>query len=323
MDQEPQHRLCKTQNLRIVMNLQQATSALAHISSQDRDTWVRHGMALKSEFGEDARDAWMDWSGESANFNESSARSVWRSFKGHGITIASLYKEARQNGWRDDGCRTPDPQQSAAHRKAVEYKLAQERQERAKQAAEAARKAVWILGQCQPEKHAYLHSKGFPELQGRVWRPSEDVNLLCIPMRVNHQVVGLQMIDKYGTKKYLTGQVTSDAQHCISQDSASATDWWVEGYATGLSLQACLQALKLKHRVHITFSANNLKRMANVGYVVADKDDSDTGEKAAQATGLPYWIGDSGDFNDMHKSAGTFKASQTLSKWLRETRTPK
>jgi len=127
------------------------------------------------------------------------------------------------------------------------------------------------------------------------------------------------MIDKAGSKKYLSGQITAKAEYCIDTSALNAMDWWVEGYASGLSLQACLHALKLRYRIHVTFSAQNLKRMAHSGYVVADNDESNTGALAAQATGLPYFLapGVGNDINDMHKSQGTFRASQTIARWLR------
>ena len=41
--------------------------------------------------------------------------------------------------------------------------------QRKRQQAEAARKAAWIMDQCQIGKHDYLKAKGFPEDQGNVW----------------------------------------------------------------------------------------------------------------------------------------------------------
>jgi putative DNA primase/helicase len=168
------------------------------------------------------------------------------------------------------------------------------------------------------EQHAYLQSKGFPELPGLVWRPEQESNLLCIPMYVSGKISSLQMISRSGEKKFLTGGITSKAEYCIDAAGIGGDDWWVEGYASGLSLRACLNALKLRYRLHICFSAQNLKRMAHSGYVVADNDSSLTGLNAARATGLPYWMPDQEgtDINDFHKLHGTFKTSQVLRKWL-------
>ena len=188
--------------------------------------------------------------------------------------------------------------------------------QQAQDQARAASKAAWILGRCKHEKHAYLHSKGWTEGYGSVWWPSEEQNLLCIPMRVGSTLVGLQMIDRTGQKKYLTGARTSGAEYCITNEGHGAVDWWVEGYATGLSLRDCLNALRMRYRIHITFSAGNLKRMATSGYVVADNDASETGKRAAESTGLPYFLPPPGDLNDMHKAQGLFRTSQALRKWV-------
>lgn len=302
--------------------MMRAASALQFISPVERAVWVSMGMALQSEHGDMARDTWMDWSRGADSFKEQDARAVWKSFKGAGVSIASLFHEAKQNGWKDEGYQQPTRAQIEAQQQAIALRQSIEGQERFKTARAAALKADWILGQCKSEKHAYLQSKGFSESEGLVWRPDAETNLLCIPMYVAGNLAGVQMIDKHGGKKYLSGQITSQAEYCFDAGGISATDFWVEGYASGLSLQACLNALKTRARIHVTFSAQNLQRMAHSGYVIADNDTSLTGQNAATATGLPYWMPsiEGTDINDLHKSVGTFKASQVLRKWLQEQR---
>lgn len=302
--------------------MNRAESALQFISPVERETWVAMGMALHSEFGDAARDIWTNWSRGADSFNELSARSVWKSFRGTGVTIASLYHEARQNGWRDEVFQQPTAQQVEDQRKAVAERASKEGQERVLAAEKAAKKAEWIVGQCKLEQHAYFDSKGFKELKGMVWWPEEQNNLLCLPMHVGKFLVGLQMIDRTGAKKFLSGQRTSKAEFVFDTGTLNAVDWWVEGYASGLSLRACLAALKLRYRIHVTYSAGNLKRMAHSGYVVADNDLSGTGKQAAIATGLPYWMPPEPgtDINDFHMKHGTFRASQVLGRWLRELR---
>lgn len=300
--------------------MNKAREALQFISSDDRDVWVMIGMALKSEFGEDAHDIWDAWSQQAASYNATSARSVWKSFKGQGVTIGTLYHAAKQNGWRDDGHQKPTHEQIEAQKRASAERLTREGQERIKAQQAAAKKAGWIMHQTINENHAYFELKGMKDLTGPVWHPDDAENLLCVPMRINGRLVGLQMIDRYGVKKFLSGQITAGAEYCIDNSGLGGVDWWVEGYATGLSLRACLAALKLRYRVHITFSASNLKRMAHSGYVIADNDESEAGKNAAMATELPYWmppiLGD--DLNDVHKANGTFRTSQMLRKWLQD-----
>lgn len=298
-------------------------AALQFISPVERDTWVMCGMALRSEFGDAAREIWMEWSREADSFKESDARAVWKSFRGTGISIASLIHEAKQYGFKDDKTyQPPTREQIEAKARAAAERNTQDGKERIKAAQDAARKADWILSQCAREKHAYMQLKGFSDIEVLVWRPQDEVNLMCIPMYVNGKLCGVQMIDKAGGKKYLSGQITANAEYCIDSGVLNALDWWVEGYASGLSLQACLHALKLRYRIHVTFSAGNLKRMAHSGYVVADNDASNTGAMAAQATGLPYFLapGVGNDINDMHQQDGTFKASQAIGRWLRGLR---
>ena len=182
-------------------------------------------------------------------------------------------------------------------------------------ARKAADKAQWIIDQCQPEQHAYLESKGFPDMQGLVWRPEEHSNLLVIPMRNGADLVGCQLIDRAGHKKFLFGQRSGGAEFVIG---SSGVDVWVEGYATGLSVSKCAKHAGLRLRTHICFSAGNLQKMAKSGYVIADNDASGTGVKAAQATKLPFWVSDHAgeDFNDFWKRTGTVRASLELRKGI-------
>lgn len=297
-------------------------SALQFISPVERSTWVQMGMALQAGYGDAARDIWMDWSRGADSFRELDARAVWKSFRGTGISLASLFHEAKQNGWRDESYQKPSAEQIAAQKRAAIERASVEGQQRIKSAHEAAKKASWILSQCKQEQHAYLQSKGFPELMGLVWRPEQETNLLCIPMYVNGALAGLQMIDRDGAKKFLSGQITSKAEFLIDAGGRNCDDWWVEGYASGISLRAILNALKLNYRIHVTFSAQNLQRMAHSGYVVADNDASATGQMSAKATDLPYWMPEATgtDINDFHKLYGTFKASQALRQWLQNIR---
>lgn len=215
--------------------------------------------------------------------------------------------------WTDETITQPD--ELAALRARMDASRKQHAQERAREAQNAARKAKAIIKQARIEQHAYLDSKGFREAVGLVWYPDEDTNLLVIPMRVGADVVGCQLIDRDGNKKFLRGQRTSGAEFVFG---TRGVDIWAEGYATGRSISECLSSVGLRTRVHVCFSAGNLQRMAATGYVVADNDASQTGLKAAQATGLPYWMSpEKGwDFNDLHLSRGTLAAGMELRRFL-------
>lgn len=175
----------------------------------------------------------------------------------------------------------------------------------------AAERAEWILSQCSLETHPYLEAKGFKDERANVW---SDGNRLAIPMRVGRQIVGCQLIDPDGGKKFLFGQRTRGAAFVID---ARGQNVLCEGYATALSVRAALAALKRQYTLFVCFSANNMKAIAKTlpsGFIVADNDASLTGQRVAQDIGWPYFLPpDVGqDFNDYHRATSLFKVSQAL-----------
>lgn len=175
---------------------------------------------------------------------------------------------------------------------------------------DAARKAQWIISKCRLSTHPYLEKKGFPELHGLVWERS-DARLLVIPMRIDAQVIGCQIISEDGSKKFLSGQASAGATFALGQ---GPTRIWCEGYATALSIQKACTLARLRVQVVATFSAHNLQTLAKGGLIVADNDPKFAGELAAKATGLPYWISPEcgEDFNDFSLRVGWFKASREM-----------
>lgn len=227
------------------------------------------------------------------------------------------YSSGLYEVWQSRRTQTYTPDQRAEFMRQVEASRKQHAQDRANAAQRAAEKAVAIIKQAKIESHAYLDSKGFKDAVGLVWYPDEETNLLLIPMVIAGDVVGCQLIDRNGVKKFLRGQRTNGAAFTFG---TSGFDIWCEGYATAKSIHVCLYALKVRCRVHACFSAGNLQRMAKTGFVVADNDASQTGENAAQATGLPYWLPSitGQDFNDVHAEIGTFAAGMELRRFLQK-----
>jgi putative DNA primase/helicase len=178
---------------------------------------------------------------------------------------------------------------------------------------EAAGKAAWILKQCQYAHHKYLKAKGYDDEQVNVW-PHDGVQTMVVPMRVDGHLVGVQLIDEAGVKKFLFGQRTSGATFIFDNKGPNVL---CEGYATALSVRQIMKSLKMRYTIHVCFSAGNLKKIAQdigEGFVIADNDKSKTGERVAIETGLPYWMSDTEgeDFNDFHRRVGIFKASMSL-----------
>jgi putative DNA primase/helicase len=137
-------------------------------------------------------------------------------------------------------------------------------------------------------------------------------------MRIDNRLVGVQLIDEEGSKKFLHGQTTKGASFCMN---AKGIPIFCEGYATGLSVRECMKASNIKYAIYVCFSASNMKYIARTipdGIIIADNDPNNIGEKTARETGKPYWISDTvgEDFNDYHKRLGNFRASQNLKKTL-------
>jgi len=184
--------------------------------------------------------------------------------------------------------------------------------QRDKERAAAAERAVWIINQTLQASHPYLERKGFKS--GMVWY-HDHKKTLVVPMRAFNNVVGCQLISEDGDKKFLKGQQTNDATFTMGQGDPILC----EGYATGLSVMMAVSALKLRKSVMVCFSAGNLSRMAkkyNNPFIVADNDESGTGERVAQ--GYKYWLSDTlgEDFNDFHQRVGLFQAAQSLRRAL-------
>jgi putative DNA primase/helicase len=198
--------------------------------------------------------------------------------------------------------------------------IQQSNQDREKDAQAAARKAGWILHQSVMAEHPYLEKKGFPKECGNVWDDGS-TRLLVIPMRIGQRLVGVQLIDQQGKKKFLRGQVTKGAAFVMD---AKGLPIFVEGYATGLSVREAMKALRIRYTIYVCFSAGNLQEIARSvegGIVVADHDESGTGQNTAIATGKPYWLSEArgDDFNDYHQREGTFHAAQSLKSLILST----
>ena len=78
--------------------------ALSWVPADDRETWVRMAMAVKSELGEDGFDVWNRWSRGADSYCERDARAVWRSVDIVSV-IRDLASAAALNRSPDQGLR--------------------------------------------------------------------------------------------------------------------------------------------------------------------------------------------------------------------------
>lgn len=191
----------------------------------------------------------------------------------------------------------PDPNAAAKREKRIA--------DQAKKQVEAARKAAFIFNNVTVQPHAYLIRKGFPE-PSKVWN-----GLLTVPMRVEGRLVGLQLIQDDGTKRFLTGQQTKGASLVIDNHGPNVL---VEGLATGLSVRRALKHLRQRYTIHICFSAGNMLEIAHSTQspiVIADNDAMGIG--TAKKIAPHYWLGEAGeDFNDYEQRVGVQAAADSL-----------
>jgi len=198
--------------------------------------------------------------------------------------------------WKDDRRLAPSRSDMAASR-------AEATRRREREQAAAARKAAGILKSADKATHPYLARKGFPDARGAVWQ-----GLLVVPMRIDQRLVGCQLIDEAGGKKFLRGQATRGATYVIDNHGP---DILCEGLATGLSVRRAMQHLRQRYRIIVCFSAGNMAAASRAdALIVADHDPA--GLTAAQGAAR-VWVGEPGaDFNDHEQAHGTAAAAASL-----------
>jgi hypothetical protein len=64
----------------------------------DRRTWVQIGMALKAHFGDSGLELWDAWSRQSEHYDRKGLERTWNSFRGSGVTAATIFHLAREHG---------------------------------------------------------------------------------------------------------------------------------------------------------------------------------------------------------------------------------
>jgi phage/plasmid primase-like uncharacterized protein len=222
-------------------------------------------------------------------------------FDGQRGAIINFALHDKHIPYKTDEPYKPDPN-AIAKRQQLELDRIQ-RQHKAKG------KAVFILGNATQQPHAYLRRKGFEE-GGWVWN-----GLLVVPMRINSSLVGCQLIQEDGSKRFLSGQITKGASLMIDN---KGRDILCEGFATGLSVRRALKHLRVRYRIHICFSAGNMLEIAKTvtdPLVIADNDLM--GVNTAKKIASRYWLGEAGeDFNDTEQRLGTACVADTLRSFI-------
>jgi putative DNA primase/helicase len=186
-------------------------SMLSAIDAHDRDDWLRIGMALKSELGDDGFSLFDDWSQTADNYQASAVRSTWRSYRGSGVGIGTLIRMAKKNGWRRDAPTTPAPaprrapqaQQSNTARYAAELWLAANKWIQADD---------WLSHPCPDElviTHPYAIAKGITHAgsaargiaSGRIIGKGSDCLIIPIREHGTGKVQAVECINPQGKKQ--------------------------------------------------------------------------------------------------------------------------
>jgi putative DNA primase/helicase len=181
--------------------------------------------------------------------------------------------------------------------------LRNDRDEKAQEAAEAARK-TWEGLDEKPTGRTYLERKGVAGFGLRYRK-----QLVFVPMVRDCEIVGLQSIDPLGNKRFTRGCAKRGAYHIV-RGSMTRPPVLCEGYATGASIR---MATGLE--VIVAFDCGNLMPVARqqlgIGIVAADNDLTEgnpglnAAQQAALACGAVVRVPPAGmDFNDVHAERG-------------------
>jgi len=201
--------------------------ALQFIDASDRGTWLRIGMAIKSELSDAGFDLWESWSQQAESFNTKDAQDVWKSIRAGGkVTIGTLFYEAKANGWCDEGVhQMPTPEELAERRRITAERALKDEVEIARERAETAKKAAAILKAATEAtgNHPYLSRKrvssvatlreidlgaavailGYPPRSGGNQLTGR---LLVVPVKQGDVLSTLELIDECGRKAALAGR---------------------------------------------------------------------------------------------------------------------
>jgi len=205
-------------------------SALSFIPADDRDLWVRLGMAVKSELGDSGFGIWNEWSSTASNYVERDAISVWRSIKQGSVNIATLFYTAKQYGWKTQASplsvkplkQAPKPQNSDTRRYALE---------------------LWLRAGQDVKTHPYAIAKGinWPAgaargiVSGQVIGRNADCVIVPIRNLETDKVVAVQCINSEGNKQTF-GAVSRHA-FITGNPLDKSIRWFVcEGWADAVSL---------------------------------------------------------------------------------------
>jgi putative DNA primase/helicase len=236
---------------------EQIDDALRFIPANDRDIWVKVGMAIKSELGETGYSIWDYWSQGASNYQERAAQLVWRSFKAGRTRIGTLFHIAKEHGYRYGV--------SAPVRRIPETEPPIPQRSTGKYAAE-----IWLRADCSDDavkSHPYASAKGIywaagagrATASGRVI--GKDADCIVVPIRniATNKVAGVQCINERGGKQTF-GPVSGNGL-VLGNTLDKSLFWCVcEGWASGVSM--AFHHMNGNGVAGIAFGKSNMDRLA-------------------------------------------------------------
>jgi len=219
-------------------NFNRIYEALSFIPAHDRDIWLKMGMAIKSELGEAGFDVWNNWSQQDNSYSARDARDVWKSisFDG-GITIGTLFYEAKANGWKEKEVYLKPTLEEIAERKRIANERAvteEAKNNHTQMKTEIMANTIWQKAiEAKADNPYLLRKKTAPVSTMREIDASELAailgytpnsrgemligRLLVIPIAIGNKLSTIELIDGEGRKAALAGKGTKSGGYWASQ----------------------------------------------------------------------------------------------------------
>jgi len=235
-------------------------SALTFISPDlERDEWVKIGMAVKDGLNGEGFEVFDEWSKGSDSYKTHDTKDTWRSIKGGGVTVGTLFYLAGENGWKPDTTAEPETDEQRlkreTERKAKTQKEARDKATKAKQAI--AKVETLVLNTAQgSENHPYLIKKNVKPENLREIKDSDlkailgympkakgvqlKGQILIAVIYIEGKVSSAEFIDESGRKSAIAGGVKNNGYWSPQPIAEKPTKILLgEGIATILSVKCC------------------------------------------------------------------------------------
>lgn len=322
------------------LSVETIRSALGYIDYEDSEQWIRCGMALYSELGEEGFDLWNAWSSLGSSYDKKNIKSRWRTFRkgfgGRPVTIGTLIHYAKNSGFKfDENKKEVSPHviaQRAERKKQLEIEAQIEQKKVIQGYSSAKNQAQQKWNQAKEvSEHPYLIKKDVMAHNTKVgtWVYKNENgelitenNALIIPLFKDGALVSMQGILPNGDKKLLFKGEKQAVYHDFGEPTH--TILICEGWATGATLYESTQLYTL-----CAIDAGNLQHVAKYVrkkyplsriIICADNDQykkSNTGIKSAYKASCavdadvvyPVFSDVSHkptDFNDLYHETGDF-----------------